>query len=653
MKRAPVKERLRGLLGEIFSPIPSGTIEGWGSGKETADGKPNIYLSEKESGDFPGAYNPELNPLPTILFSVFRSGLYGMAVFLKSSQSGVTFAVLVLICWFVTFMRRNFLYVIDSEKEVEKIGDERLKPMLKRCKAALSNTKGEDVFKALVISLKRCTGYLVGAQSIGGLSNKSAGLIILDEVDAYPIPRKGKESAIALALERGKKQARRFVVMLSKPIYWSGPITQNYLIGTRHHCFVPCPHCGEFQELTRDRLRYEHCRDPDNGAWFSDRILSDTWYECLNAACGEKRIEQKHKPAMLKRREWRQTNFGQDEHKPEPRRFSCKITDMYSTFPTATFGHIALELALSEHDPVARQTVLAGRFAEGLRRAQVKVVAETIFEMRGEYRRGECPVMPDIVVMYIDVQKRVFKWTKCAFTLDDTCYIIDYGETLTLAEAWSKANVPVKVLGEDDESKWPLVYRGWLDEGYDQKMARDFVTSEQNCGTPDQWIATRWGMIPKYRFFTSWGQGGIHARQLRDLVTPRPDEKPNATHNGKLLYAYRYSDDHFKDELYNLRIGGFPQYRASLEPDSGIEAPEFFNLTVFPKDIDPQFALELCQEEWTWLEKLGREGWKDPQGPNDYGDGVKCCIAQWYLAKPFVEIRIARERLRRLRKGDQ
>lgn len=638
MKFAPIKKRVRSAMRSIFAPIPSGTIEGWASGKETPDGRANVYLTEKESGDFAGPYDPTLNPLPTILFHVFRSGLYNTAVFLKSSQSGVTLACLVLIMWFVCFIRRNFLYVLDSLPEMERLSKERMIPMLLRCRAAEQVMAEVGELKTLTLALKHCVGYLTGAQSVGALSNKSVGLAIIDEVDAHPDSPE-KESARALAAERGKKQSTFFQVLLSKPIFWHGPITQEYLTGTRHHPFYPCPHCGTFQEVVFEQLRADHCRLED-GTWDYDLMMRDTWYECINKECAVRRIEDKHKPWMLERRDWRQTNLGQDIYKPVPRKFSCKIDDLMSTFPTATWGHIMIEWAKSENDRVARRTFEAGRLARGEKREQVKVAADDIQRMRGTYQRGECPVMPDLVVMFVDVQKILLKWVKCGFTLDDTCYVIDYGETLTLADAYREADVKVKVLGVP-EDQWPVTYKGWIDEGHDQKVVRDFITSEMNRG-PSR--PTKFGMIPNYRFYSSWGQGQIHARQLKDLVTPRPDEKPNVTHNGFPLYAYRFSDDHFKDELYNLRIGGFSQYEKSIEDPENFSAPEFFRRTWFPENICDKFRSELTQEEWGWLEKEKKFGWKEPRNPNDFGDGVKGCLAEWYIAKPFVEIRINRER---------
>jgi len=45
---------------------------------------------------------------------------------------------------------------------------------------------------------------------------------------------------------------------------------------------------------------------------------------------------------MLAAREWRQTNFGQDDDKPEPRKMTVHINQLYSLRPKLTWGNIAL-----------------------------------------------------------------------------------------------------------------------------------------------------------------------------------------------------------------------------------------------------------------------------------------------------------------------
>jgi len=642
MKIADVGARMTGLFQMVFRPRPPGTIEDWASGKSDPEGRANIQLTQKESGDFAGPYDPDLNPLPTILFEAYSSGEYDKAVVKKSSQSGFTLAVLILICWFVSFVTRNFLYVIDSLDEMRRLSQERLQTMLRACRAADGQIpENEDDMKTLTLSLKGCVGYLAGAQSLGALSNKSVGLAIFDEVDAYPNPKLEQERAMELGAERGKKQTGFFEVWLSKPIHWDGPINQEYLIGTRHKAFVPCPHCGMYQELRWKQVQYEHCRGED-GEWDFERVLTDTYYLCISQECQESpaagRIEEHHKPEMVRRREWRRTNIGKDEYKPQPRVFSCEVTDLYSTFPTATMGVLAKEYIQSEGNASKRQKFWRGRMAQATKRKQVKTNEMDIWEMTGEYLRGELPVECDVVLMFVDVQDVMRKWVKCGFLLaDDSCFVIDYGECLSYDDCLREADVPVLVREWREDTPEadrinPIVYKGLIDEGFRQKEVRTWAISTilPALGSNGQ---------PDYRFYTSWGQGGIHSRHLRDLVVPRLDDPPNATHEGFPIYAYRFSDDNFKDDLYNKRIGGHREKKAAEK--EGKRPPRHVAPLVFPKNITPEFVSEMVQEKFEFDPKTKRWGWPDVTSPNDFGDGVKGCLVGWYIVKPGLALAAA------------
>ena len=638
MKLLNPESKVTGVFRSIFRPRPSGPIEDWAS--------ENIELSSKESGDFAGPYDPSLNPLPTILFEVYQSGLYRKAIFKKSSQSGLTLAVLILICYYVSYVKRNFLYVIDSLSEMRRVSQERLQPMLRKCKAALAEIPvAEDAMKALTLSLRGCVGYLLGAGSLGALSNKSVGLAVYDEPDAYPPVKEGEETATDLGSERGKKQSTFFEVWLSKPIWWEGPINQAYLPGTRHKCFVPCPHCGTYQELRWTRFRYDHCQNKTSGVWDLERVLRETWYECINEACEIKKIEEHHKPEMVRRREWRQTNFGEDEYGLEPGVFSCELTDLYSTFPTATWGILAREYVESEGKPSLRQKFWRGRVAQATRQKKIKTAEDDIRNLFGDYFRGQCPVQPDVIVMYCDVQgiaddqgnveMGLKKWVKCGITFhDDACYLIDYGTSLGFPELLVEADKPVQVMSWRDTTPLsdrvdPVVYKGLVDEGFQQKKVREWAASTA--------MPTRLpNGAPDFRFYTSWGQGGVHSAHMRDVVTPRNGEAPNITVHGMPTYAYRYSDDNFKEELYHRRIGLAREHlRAKIENRTAPaeEAP----ILRFPKNSTPEFVAEFMNETFEYSRKKGKWMWVK-RGPNDFPDGVKGCLVQGYILKPVFQM---------------
>lgn len=624
MKLGDARRFVREILKDRLRPIPKESIADFG--------KRNVRLSPAESADFPGAYDVSLNPVPGILFTVVRERKYKRVAVKKSSQSGLTLVIFIILCWWFTYIRRNVLYVMDTEREAKKLNQKRFTPILKACKSLKERVAAYvKSWSSLSMSLGDCGINFVGSGSASSLNNYSAGLVIYDEVATHA-KRPGKASARDLGKERGKRQMNFFEILISKPLEWEDGINQEYLHGTRHRCFVPCPHCGHKQVLDRPKLKYRHLRDETG--WRFDWFSNGVHCECENKECG-KQIKEEHKAEMVSKLEYRATNDGSDPYKPDPDTFSLEITDMLSLFPEASWARIAEELAKAEGDPVSFANVVANRFAEPKRTERVTTASDDIWKLRGLYAKGQCPVAPDIVLMFVDVQKVKKKWVKCAFRLrDNACWIVDYGEELAWEDVAAEADEPIKVLDwegvPEEERIDPVVWKGLVDEGDGNKRpeVREFC------------ISTFQGLDPKghpqYRFLSSHGEGNVSSRRAKNLVTPKYDAPPNhfeSTTAGVFpIWVYQFNDDNFKNELYNVRIAGGLN-RLQNKEDGQMHLPIFF-----PSDIDDNFVSELCQERFEWDVKAKRYCWIRPSRANDFGDGVKGCLVAWYLARPQVAL---------------
>jgi phage terminase large subunit GpA-like protein len=631
-----LRARLAASWRSVFRPRETGPIGEWG--------RENIILSSTESGDFPGPYDPDLNPLPTVLFDAYQSGLYKKIVFKKSSQSGVTAAVLVLMTWFVTYIVRNVLYVIDSVPEAREISDKRFQPMVFECKAAkaIGRILTREM-SALACRFKGCVVFFRGSNSVGGLSNKSVGLAIYDEVDSYKRKKTSRERATELGRERGKRQTNFIEVLLSKPQDWDDTINQEYLQGTRHKCFCPCPHCGTFQEIEWERIKFDHLKD-EEGKYLTQKFDDGVYLECVSEECrkGEHkgRIHEHHKVGMIAAREWRQTNFGEDGIGPVEGVFSCEITDLYSTFPGITWAALAQEFVGLLGDPEGRETFFRGRLARPTKRKKIVIDTGDIQRLCGRYARGHVPEEVDVILMASDVQQSppLKKWVKGGFRLsDDACFVVDYGEFLSFDDLLEEANEPVIV------DRWnrftpaekridPVTRQGLVDERHDPGAVRDFIISS--------YLGPNLEGLPSYRFYGCRGWGGIHAKRLRDVVVPPVGRPPNASHKGYPLWVYDLSDDHFKDLLYNRTIARQKERHAAL--DRGEQAPPEISPLWLPALVEPEFTSELCQEKYVFNPETKRWEWEKPKGANDWGDALKYLFVAWYLLKPTIAMEKAR-----------
>lgn len=616
------------LLARVFKPRPTESIAEWA--------RTNIELGTKESLEFPGPYDPDLSPHATILFEVALDPAYDEFICRKSSQSAFTLHCLILACYWVVHFARNIIYTIDSRDEVRRISNERLQPMLRRCGAASGKIpENDDKMSALTLSLKGLVIYLAGANSVGSLANKSVGLAICDEVDAYQNRAARTEAhPVHLVRDRLKRVTDGFFVEISKPDQWEDQITQDFLTGTRHQCNVPCPRCGEMQDLffghgmdyedRRGGVTFDHCRDA-SGRWDTERVLRETHYTCTH--CGG-RIDEHEKPAMLRLREYRRTNFGQDNWKPKPRRFSCEVSDLYSTFPTASWGVIACEFIDAQGDQDKLDHFLRNRLGKPVRKQTVKVEEDHILAMIGAYSRGHCPVPPDLVLMGVDKQKSEYKWVKVAYRFaTDECWIVDYGSCRKESELVEEADRPVIVddWGEtpEEERENPTVLLGLVDEGYKRYEVRNFCLQTATGETDHN------GM-PQLRFYPTRGlQRQSHT--MPDIV----EEKTKHSQSGQPITSYYFSNDAFLTMLYEHAISGRSKIIEQREDGLVPLAP----LLHLMKNPDASFVSELTQEQRRKVIRANRwvEEWDpDPPGDNDFGDALKYCFIEIYVLKPFL-----------------
>jgi phage terminase large subunit GpA-like protein len=152
--------------------------------------------------------------------------------------------------------------------------------------------------------------YFVGANT-GDLSSRAVRIVLLDELDKYPLSAGVEGSPLKLAEERAstfKSVGRaKFVRMCSPTVEGSSLIGHEYAASDQRQCFVACPHCGVRQVLKWDFVRWE--KDEQGG--HLPKTAAITCCECGTVWSEADRIaaldELEHAPAYG----WRQTkNFS-------------------------------------------------------------------------------------------------------------------------------------------------------------------------------------------------------------------------------------------------------------------------------------------------------------------------------------------------------
>lgn len=623
-------EFLVAALTSVYSPRTGLNAWQWGERE--------IRLGSKESIDFQGKWDSEFTSYVRFVME-FATGDFGddieflpgfsrddewrELIIMKSSQLGFTLAYLILIAYWIAEVRQNAIFAIDSMEEARRISKSRLQPMLQACdKTKAKLDESEDEQSNLTLYLLACTIYLMGSYGKGTWRNKSASLAVLDELDAYKVD--DEVEPIDAARNRLKAVEGAKLIAGGAPETEHHPTAKEEKTGTRHRCFLPCPHCDHYQQLVWENVRFSHCKDMA-GEYDLPRVLAETYYEC--ELCHKPIYEDQHKAAMLRRRKWRQTN-----PKPFPRRLSLQISDLYSPFAEARWGVIAVEFIQAQGNPGALKSWRKNRMGEPSKIEQDQRTGDHLDKLRGyldetgvarQYLRGTIPVQPCVVMVTSDVQGDVKKWVKVGFLPTGAMFVIDWGQTLAFEELSMVAADPVPigiVPVKSDVRRWqpsdgwdgPVCHAqmGVIDEGYAGllKETREFAQRTILGGEP----------CP---FFTSKGRGGF---QVRLTVQESMTEAL-----GHALRVYHYSDDDIKKLLYIARIARRVKPVPNVEPGPPIHFPSF---------LDPEFKAELCSEQLT-SEKVGgltQEKWKKKDGvPNDWGDALKLPLVLWHVIAPL------------------
>jgi phage terminase large subunit GpA-like protein len=582
----------------------------------------NITIRATENPGKSGAYDSGYTPLiPKLLDSLMQSTEWDELHVQKSSQSSLSFHALGILARKVAEDPGNSMYVIDSEKEAANIS-KRLTAFLEDAPATAGiMATARDDLTILTKEFSDMILWLTGAGSAGSLANKTATLGISDETDKHR-EHNSEASSVDLLRARLKEQTGAKLLDYSTPTSVRGQIHQEYLSGSRHKAFVPCPHCAHFQELTWERVKFGHCKDLV-GEWDMQQVAASTYYEC--AAC-ERKIFDYHKREMLALGEWRPTNFrtvtgedGTDEERPAwfPKRMSAHYSDLYSQNENVSFGSLALKFIAAIKDPKRMRNFLQNHLGLPDAESAAEVTEDKILALRGSYRRQRVglveemapidgdgqtqdigtpiPCRPLYAALLADTQDDNSKYTIQAFNRNGDQFVIDWGQCIELEDLddamlrtvrWAIRNED----GETESGEIPVSV-AMIDEGGHRTFeVRQFA-------------------YPRFpSVFTSRGSvgGGGSVIGLRDMRIRKEDE------HAPTMPVVTYDDNTFKRELYIRQIARFDAVKAEAYGQ-----PRLW----LPMNLETSFTSELMKEKLV-RQKDGSLKWNKPKG-NDYGDTVK------------------------------
>jgi phage terminase large subunit GpA-like protein len=191
------------------------------------------------------------------------------------------------------------LFVSSVEKVASEVIERTYKMLVNSPRVAVQ-LRPEARRRMSCIDFDACQMFVGWARSVSTLADKEVEFGHANEIDKWEHQTTSKEAdPLKLYLDRFKNRPHHKVLLESTPtIKGKSRIETGRLGSTNCQFQVPCPHCGEYQQLVLENLHWDHL---PNGKSDKDLARRTTRYECPKC---KGVIVDHHRPAMLKAGVW-------------------------------------------------------------------------------------------------------------------------------------------------------------------------------------------------------------------------------------------------------------------------------------------------------------------------------------------------------------
>jgi len=342
-------------------------------------------LSPEASAEF-GSWNTSRAEYQRGIMDAISDPTIETIVVMSSAQVGKTEMTLNMIGYYVHNDPSPMLVIQPTLDMAQTFSRDRLAPMVRDTPVlteliqdSKSRSSGNTILK------KGFPGghiTMAGSNSPASLASRPVRLAIFDETDRFPVSAGTEGDPVMLASKRTNNFANRKIIMVSTPtIQGASRIETAYENSDRRVFKVPCPHCGEFQQLKWANVKFDK-ENPSNAFYVCDE-------------CGVV-IEHSHKAAMVRQGKWVATlKSGKVA--------GFHLSELYS--PWRTWGNMAEDFLFAKKNRDTLQvwinTALGETFVEhegdGLE-------YEYVYTKREEYEFDPLPEEVLVISAGVDVQ---------------------------------------------------------------------------------------------------------------------------------------------------------------------------------------------------------------------------------------------------------
>ncbi len=276
-------------VARILTPPPDMSVSEWADNYR--------YLSSEYNPE-PGKWHTDSAPYQREMMDIIKQREVNTVVVMASSQVGKSEGVMNIKGYFISEEPCPILMIQPTLEMAEAWSKERLAPTVRDTpclseKIKIRSRDGDNTILHKTFPGGHIT--MAGANSPASLASRPIRVLLLDEVDRYPQSAGNEGDPVNIASKRTTRFWNRLIYMVSTPtIKGQSRIAAAYEASDKRIYEVPCPHCGEY-----DQLRFANLIRP-----YEDAPAEEWQYICQH--CGSA-IHENEKMGMLRKGRWRAT----------------------------------------------------------------------------------------------------------------------------------------------------------------------------------------------------------------------------------------------------------------------------------------------------------------------------------------------------------
>lgn len=239
-------------IAQVLAPPPVLKVSEW------AD--QNRRLSSEASAES-GRWNTERAIYQKYIMNAINDSDCVEIVIMSSAQVGKTEIILNIIGYFIDYDPSPIICMQPTLEMAQTFSKDRLAPMLRdspSLKGKVKDVKSKDSNNTILH--KKFSGgqiTMIGANSASGLASRPVRIILMDEVDRYPVSAGTEGNPIKLIEKRTTNFWNKKIVKVSTPTLKNiSEIEKEYKDSSMEEWCVPCPCCNQYQPYEWERIRF-------------------------------------------------------------------------------------------------------------------------------------------------------------------------------------------------------------------------------------------------------------------------------------------------------------------------------------------------------------------------------------------------------------